>query len=171
MPPTDTVRPSRVWYWYWDSPSSLVIYWKAWDEEFQSKVVLVSLKDTVSTLASIQLHYIKPMSFIPFQWLQKKKLSGSRRKDAQQFLSVGDVRHCRLCAVEEVQENVAGVSSAAVDLLCRLLGKTAHHPLHPANKTEVFTVRGGQLGRGAQFESFESESSLRKYFNGWRAWN
>lgn len=74
MPPTDTVRPSRVWYWYWDSPSSLVIYWKAWDEEFQSKVVLVSLKDTVSRLASIQLHCIKPMSFIPFQWLQKKKI-------------------------------------------------------------------------------------------------
>lgn len=46
MPPTDTVRPSRVWYWYWGSPSSLAIHWNAWDADNQFRLALVSLKDT-----------------------------------------------------------------------------------------------------------------------------
>lgn len=41
----------------------------------------------------------------------------SQRKDVQQLLSVGDVRYCRLGAVEQTQEDAAGVSSGAVNLL------------------------------------------------------
>lgn len=48
--------------------------------------------------------------------------SDSRRKDVQQLLSVGDVGYCRVSAVQQAQENVDGVGSVAVDLLCRLLG-------------------------------------------------
>lgn len=44
---------------------------------------------------------------------------------------MGDVRYCRL-AMEEMQEDVAGVCSVAVDLLCGLLGQAAHHTLYPA---------------------------------------
>lgn len=59
----------------------------------------------------------------------------SQRKDAQQLLLVGDVRHCRLFAVEEAQEDVSSVGSVAVDLLGRLLGQEAHHSLHPAENS------------------------------------
>ena len=58
----------------------------------------------------------------------------SRREDVQQLLSVGDVRYCRLGAVEQTQEDAASVSSGAVDLLRCLLGQAAHRTLHPANR-------------------------------------
>ena len=60
----------------------------------------------------------------------------SHGENAQQLLPVGDVRHCRLSAVEQTQEDVATMRSVAVDLLCRLLGQAAHHTLHPAHRTE-----------------------------------
>lgn len=53
MPPTDTVRPSRVWYWYWASPRSLAMDWKAWDADNQFRLVLVSLEDTSRRISSI----------------------------------------------------------------------------------------------------------------------
>lgn len=37
-PPTDTVRPSRVWYWYCCSRRSWVMWGKACDGAFQLRV-------------------------------------------------------------------------------------------------------------------------------------
>lgn len=58
----------------------------------------------------------------------------SHRKYAQQLLPVGDVRHGRLCAVEEAQEDAPRVSSVPVNLLCSLLGQAAHGTVHPAEE-------------------------------------
>lgn len=38
--------------------------------------------------------------------------------------------------MEEVQEDLASVSSAPVDLLSRLLGEVAHDPPHPEERTD-----------------------------------
>lgn len=79
-------------------------------------------------------------------WRFLKTLRGCdpRWKDAKQLLPVGNVRYYRFCAVEEVQEDLAGVSPAPVDLLGRLLCKTAHDPPHPTtqHKKWAFAVRG-----------------------------
>lgn len=79
-------------------------------------------------------------------WRFLKALRGCdlRWKDAEQLHPVGDVRYYRLCAVEEVQEDLASVSPAPVDLLGRLLCKTAHDPPHPTtqHKKWAFAVRG-----------------------------
>lgn len=58
----------------------------------------------------------------------------SHRENAEQLLSVGDVRYCRLCAVQEVQEDVASMGSVSVNLLCRLLSQAAHCPTHTAHR-------------------------------------
>lgn len=70
--------------------------------------------------------------------LQAEGRGYSHRENAQQLLPVGDVGHHRLCAVEEEQEDVAGVSPVTVDLLGRLLGQAAHHTLHSAGRIEQF---------------------------------
>lgn len=59
--------------------------------------------------------------------------SDSHRENAQQLLSVGNVRYYRLCAVKEVKEDGASVGSVAINLLCRLLGQAAHHTFHPTH--------------------------------------
>lgn len=78
-------------------------------------------------------------SVLPHQMIKKLSCTlraggNSRRKNAQQLLPVGDVRHHGLCAVEEEQEDVAGVSPVTVNLLCCLLGQAAHHALHSARR-------------------------------------
>lgn len=60
----------------------------------------------------------------------------SRREDAQELLPVGDVRYCRLCAVEQPQKHTASVGSVAVDLLSSLLGQTTHHLLTTAERNK-----------------------------------
>lgn len=67
--------------------------------------------------------------------LQGEGRGDSHRENAQQLLSVGDVRYCRLGAVEEAQEDAASVCSVAVNLLCCLLRQAAHHTLYPAYRT------------------------------------
>lgn len=80
-------------------------------------------------------------TFIFYEYLTKQKKQSSplvegsgdsHRENAQQLLLLWDVRYCRLCAVEEAQEDVASVGSVAVNLLCCLLAQAAHHTLHPA---------------------------------------
>lgn len=43
-PPTDTVRPRSVWYWYWCSRSSCVMWGKACDAAVQFREFPVSLR-------------------------------------------------------------------------------------------------------------------------------
>lgn len=66
--------------------------------------------------------------------LQVEDGSNLHRKNAQQLLLVGDVRYYRLCAVKQAQEDVASMSSVAVNLLCCLLGQAAHHTLHSVHR-------------------------------------
>ena len=47
---------------------------------------------------------------------------------------MGNVRYCGRAAVQETQEDGAGVGTIAVDLLRRLLGQTAHHTLDTAEE-------------------------------------
>ncbi|TNN71515.1 hypothetical protein EYF80_018201 [Liparis tanakae] len=71
------------------------------------------------------------------------------RENAQQLLLLWDVRYCRLCAVEEAQEDVASVGSVAVNLLCCLLAQAAHHTLHPAYSKVEGRKHTGGLRRGS----------------------
>lgn len=140
MPPTDTHRPSRVWYWYWRSPSSLVIYWKAWDGADQFRLVIVSLEDKQD---ESQINNCYKLSWLYLCVLIAE--GDSHRKNVQQLLPVGDVRYCRLCAVKETQEDVSCVSSVVVNFLSCLLSHAAHHALHPAHTKEdlVSKCKGG----------------------------
>lgn len=111
------------------------------------------------------LYYIYIIIIIIIKGLHELRVEGrgdSHRKNAQQLLSVGDVRYHRLCAVEEEQEDVASVSSVAVNLLCCLLGQAAHHTLDPAygikqrfSKCKEGFCRGAadSFRRGSVYES------------------
>lgn len=172
IPPTDTVSPSRVWYRYWGRPSSWVIYWKAWDGAFQFRLVVVSLKDMGHRLFCIKCstfsiyilciiakqtktHWLESLQSLQLimllDVLQVEDRSNLHRKNGQQFLFVGDVRYCRLCAVKEAQEDVASVSSVAVNFLCCLLGQAAHHTPYSVNKEEKWSNLISHIMRNHHF--------------------
>lgn len=56
---------------------------------------------------------------------------------------MGDVRYCRLCAVEQAQEDVASVGSVSVNLLRCLLSQAAHCAVHTAHRMAEYGVKGG----------------------------
>lgn len=83
----------------------------------------------------------------------------SRREDAQQLLPVGNVWYCGLRAMEQPQENGAGMGSVAVDLLCCLLGQATHHALNTTENVKNIYEQSAMCTWLAVFKLSETDSA------------